>query len=63
MQLKLTRDQLIGSSVVAEGQVVNAEGKYAETLVRSGAAVPVTPPIETATPEPRAERATSPRQR
>jgi hypothetical protein len=63
MQFKLTRDLLVGSTIQSKGDIVQADGKYAEALVRSGAAVPVAPSVETATVDPKGERATSPRQR
>lgn len=65
MDLQIARDTLIGDRVRPKGEVIKAEGKYAEMLVRTGAAAPVagTPALETTSAEPRAERAVSPRQR
>lgn len=63
MHLKLNRDTLIGAVVRRKGDVIQADGKYAEALVRAAAASPVPPPTETAVVSTRSERATSPRQR
>lgn len=57
MYLKLTRQQLLGDVVRPKGHVFPAEGRYAEQLVKSGAAVPVPAPVETASAVPDAERA------
>lgn len=61
MHLKLTRGQLVGNVWKAEGEVFQADGKYAEPFVRSGAAVPVSAPVQTAALDPDGERATRPR--
>ena len=52
MHLKLTREALIGQTVRPEGYVFEADGRFAEEFVRSGAAVPVPAPAEHATDEP-----------
>lgn len=61
--LRITRPTLVGDRVREPGDVIPATGRYAELLVKAGAAVPFSPPIETASAEPRSERATSPRQK
>ncbi len=62
MHLKLNRGMLVGDTWRDKGQVIPADGKYAEQLVRCGAAVPFAATVETAAAEPRGERAVSPRQ-
>jgi hypothetical protein len=63
MHLKLTRQMLIGQTVRDEGFVFEAEGSYAEAMVKAGCAVPVPAPAEDATHDPHehapTEKATS----
>jgi len=62
MRLKLTREELIGTTVQQPGFEFDAEGMLARMYVESGAAVPVPAAGEQATrepaDEPRAEKAT-----
>jgi hypothetical protein len=69
MKYKLLRGLVIDQVWQEPGAIISAHGRYAELLVRSGAAepvaegVPAAPPIETATaPAPEAsEKAVGPR--
>lgn len=62
---RLTRGTLIGTVWHDRGSVVGAEGRHAEHLVKSGAALPLTAPVEQAAApaQSQASRATAPRQR
>lgn len=63
MNVKLTRDVLVGDRVRTKGDIIQAEGRYAEQLVKSGAGIPFAGSIEAAALELRTEKATGRGQR
>ena len=68
MKYRLTRGMLVANTWKEKGEVIDADGSYAQQLVKYGAAVPVGGPgsagVETATDpaQEKAERADHPRQ-